>query len=606
MNMKSLNRATQRSTRSAIQHGGGHLGLCGATALALLSGTAPVAGQSALERNLPPERSPVQASISIDPQDFGNPSAEPFGVDLTGVSLIGETQAVATRPATGITGAPQGIDAAAIETALAPFLGQPLSLDLAARIQAAIAGVYRDSGRPFVSVTLPPQEITAGVLQLRVIEFRLGTANVSGANEAEAARIRGSLRVEPGQPIDARALDEDLNWLNRSPYLSAEGTFRPGAETSLTDLEVPVEQAPPFSVTAGWSNTGSEATGRDRYFVGFGASLAPLEGAWMSYQLTGSTEFWDDPTRILPETNDYPSYLSHSGRFVFPIAPRQALEVVPNYVVSREDADAFTTFENTTFELPVIYRSAVSNFIPGRFQGDLYGGLEFKSLERTTFFGGTEVADGRADVVQVVLGWSNVFTDPDDARDRTTIDASLRFSPGSLTSDNTDAAWTAFSNGRVDKTTYAYASANGSHLRQLTTDLAWLTAATGQIASSALPDSERLSLGGLSAVRGYAFDDVSVDSGVVWRNEARFPALSPLADALGQPDTMSTFVFADIGIGRDIGTGTNTSVAGVGLGLDYYAGDNLTANVVAGHAFEDAGMTEAGDWTVNAFLQLSF
>ena len=59
--------------------------------------------------------------------------------------------------------------------ALAPFIGAPLSAHEVAALQAAVAGVYRSFGFPFTSVTAPPQEITTGVLQLRVLTFSAGT-----------------------------------------------------------------------------------------------------------------------------------------------------------------------------------------------------------------------------------------------------------------------------------------------------------------------------------------------------------------------------------------------------------------------------------------------
>ena len=76
-------------------------------------------------------------------------------------------------------------------TCLRPYLGQPLSRKLIAEIEAAIARQYRDLDYPFVSLSTPEQEITGGVLQIRVVEFRTGKVAVKGAkSDAEAARLR--------------------------------------------------------------------------------------------------------------------------------------------------------------------------------------------------------------------------------------------------------------------------------------------------------------------------------------------------------------------------------------------------------------------------------
>lgn len=129
-----------------------------------------------------------------------------------------------------------------------------------------------------------------------------------------------------------------------------------------------------------------------------------------------------------------------------------------------------------------------------------------------------------------------------------------------------------------------------------------------------LPDTERISLGGRYAVRGYNYDDVSVDSGVIWRNELRLPAISPLAglmkregwpQVLGQ-ESLSTFVFADIGFGIDQTTNKSATLAGLGVGFDYSLAKHLTANLITGVALRDAGATRAGDWNVQASVSARF
>ncbi|MDF2097468.1 ShlB/FhaC/HecB family hemolysin secretion/activation protein [Aquibaculum arenosum] len=568
-----------------------------------MTASSQAAAQSAIERNVPPAPERGPATIIIDEQDFGRGSSEPLGVDLSGVTLIGQDEAVQSAPPSGVSGTPEGADPQAMEAALAPFIGQPLSLDLAAEVQAAIAGVYRAAGRPFVSVTLPPQEVTQGILQVRIIEFRLGEARVSGVDEDQAASIRADLRLEPGQPIDARALEEDLSWINRSPFLDVEGTFRPGTETALTELDVPVTRSRPLSVSGGWTNTGSEATGLDRYFLGLDLSLQPLNGAWLSYQVTGSDDLWRNRSKLLPSKGKYPNYLSHAGRIVVPTWPRQALEISPNYVVSREDPNQFITFESTTLELPIIYRSAISNLLPQRYWGDIYGGVSFKRLERTTFFNGTEVADGSADVFQLQLGWSNLLT---DETGRTAFDVSLHGNPGGVLSGNTDKTWSTFSNGRVDQVTYAYVNANVTRITRLPKRFAWLSTATGQVATAPLPDTERMPLGGFSAVRGYTFDDVTVDRALVWRNELRLPTFSPIGEVADIWDSLSPFLFADVGFGSDQWSDRDTTIAGLGAGLDYRIADNLDLNLAAGYALKDAGQTDAKDVTINAFIRARF
>ncbi|WP_235860669.1 ShlB/FhaC/HecB family hemolysin secretion/activation protein [Roseibium suaedae] len=582
----------------------------------LLASAAPEArAQAALERNLPerPVQQPV--SLNVDAQTFTQGDTTPLGVNLSGVHLIGQGQEVDASAPKGISGATESlagsIPASAFQTALTPFLNEPLSIDLAGRVQAAIAKVYRDAGFPFVSVTLPPQEITSGVLQVRVIEFKSGTVSVTGVDAGEAEEISSDLRVERGQPIDARALDEDLSWLNRSPYRRAEGTFRPGEDAALSNLGVAVTASKPWQVFGGWSNSGSSDTGRDRYFLGGNARLPLPGGPWVSYQMTASDALWGDPSIAFPREGHYPDYISHAGRLTIPLFARQSLEIAPAMVATRDDPNAFFSIENTTYEMPVIYRTAISNFLPGHYWGDLYGGVELKRLERKTYFLGTPVADGAVDLFQLVLGWSRNFSDP---YGRTALDLRVKANPDGVLHGNSAEAWRLFSNGRVNGVSYAYLAADVSRITPLPGRFSWISNLSGTLAGQPLPDTERISLGGRYAVRGYNYDDASVDSGAIWRNELRLPAFSPLASLISQDgwpeflrgDSLSAFVFADAGYGVDHGTGKSATLGGLGAGFDYSIGTSLTANFIAGIALRDGGSTEAGDINLQASITARF
>lgn len=572
-----------------------------AMALGLFLAGSPALAQSAIERH-PPKRPDVPtSSVSIAEQDFGRASEAPLGVNLAGIHIIGQSDAVAAHPASGITGiaavgeAGKTVDPTSIRAALSPFLGKPLSLALARDVQAAIARVYKTAGFPFVSVTLPPQEITSGVLQVRVIEFQLGTVAVNG-EPAESA-ISSQLRAKPGEPIDAAQLEEDLSWLNRTPYRRAQGAFRPGEQTGLSNLDLTVRMERPWQVFAGWSNSGSKDTGRDRYFVGANAYLAALGGTVVSYQLTGSDTAFADPGRLVPQDGDYPDYLSHSARITIPTFARQELEIAPAFVASRQEPNPFIAFENRTFELPIIYRSAVSNLLPGHYWGEIYGGVEFKRLERTTYFAGIPVANGGADLFQLVLGWTRTVN---DRLGRTAIDARVKADPGGVLGDNDAAAWSLFSNNRVDDVTYAYAALDISRITPLPAHLTWVSAFSGILSGQPLPDTERMSLGGRYAVRGYGYDDVSVDSGFTWRNELRLPAFALLGRFTGLSDRLSPYLFADAGYGVDKANDDSSTLASVGLGADYDIGKSVSTSLSAAYALTNVGATRSGDWAIQA------
>lgn len=575
---------------------------------ALAQGIAPV------ERNLPPTVT-GQGRLIIGPQDLAAVADDtPMGVELAGVTLIAANDAVDRHPAAGIRiGAIGDISRTALETALLPFLGQSLSRKRIGDIQAAIAGVYRAAGYPFVSVVVPPQEVTGGVLVLRVVEFRIGSVKVSGAEAGTEAGLASRVRAAPGDRISAEALDEDLIWLNRNPYRSVNGVFSPGDGLGLSTLNLEVTQQKPWQVFAGYSNSGTHTTSLDRYFVGFGVQIPGLPESFLSYQVTGSANFWSDPDSVGTGPRQ-PSYYSQAGRLVISTGPRQTVEIAPNYAATRQNAEGTTfAFDNTTLEIPVYYRTAISNLLPGVYAGDLILGASAKMTSRSSYFAGQSYAVASAELFELILGWSATRA---DGWGSTSLSVKLTGNPGEVLGGNNAAHWRQYSLGRVTDATYIYGLGDLSRLTRLPAGFTWVSDLFGLAADQAMPDPAQLNLGGVSATRGYTLDDATVDTGVVWRNELRMPAF-PLLSSLGFANVtnqVSPYAILDVSWGRLYGyrssLGTmpreDYSLAGTGLGVDYTINRNLTATLVGGVALADAIYTKAGDFNLQARIYLSY
>jgi hypothetical protein len=365
-------------------------------------------------------------------------------------------------------------------------------------------------------------------------------------------------------------------------------------------------------VFAGYANTGSEATGNDRWSAGGGAWIPELNDMTLSYRFTRSGEFGPDGSLTSLDITR-PGYLSHAGRIDLPTGSRQALSIAPNYVETNElVAGTPFSFDNQTFELPILYRSAVSNFLPGHYWGDVYFGVEPKWVKRTTAFTGIDVARGDAALFNLVLGWANDFS---EAYGRTSIDARIKVNPGGVLAKDSSADWATFTGGRVTDATYVTAGIDISRITRLPHDFFWVSQFSGLIADQALPDTERLGLGGFYAVRGYGSEEAAGDTGLVWRNELRLPTFSPLANAgmgtnsgMGLADSASPFVFVDLGHGYDFAAKDHTTIASTGLGLDYAIGTNLSASLTGTVALMDSDPTHtrSGDWTFNASLRIAY
>ena len=323
-----------RRVRTSARHGIG-IGTCCALIMACAVAIAPdgIAQAQVVERNLPPEPPRRASAIKIDTNDLlKSDDATPLGVNVQAIVLIGAN--AGAKQIGGVKGVDvsqvSGLDAAALREQLTPFVDRPLSRKLIAEVQAAVAAAYREAGRPFVSVTLPPQEVSSGVLQLRVIVFKVAGIKVTGA--AAESYKQSRIRLVPGQEIDARKLETDLDWANRNPFRQVEAVFGPGKDLGLTDVNIQVTDRKPWQVYAGYANSGTLLTDRNRYYVG--ASGAPSADIFASYQLTGSGNFWVDDG-LFSRTDDA-KYVSQAGRLLTPLGLRTSLEVVGDHVLTNE------------------------------------------------------------------------------------------------------------------------------------------------------------------------------------------------------------------------------------------------------------------------------
>ncbi len=575
-------------------------------AMMLLCGLAGIAtAQQAIERNIPEPAAPSGENLSVKPSATQERDDTPLGVNVTGIRLLGPKDDVVENAPGGISiGTVDDVPEEILRKELAAFLERPLSRALIGEIQAVIVKAYRAVGYPFVSVTVPPQEITGGALQLRIVEFRLGDVKILGEGSDGAQPLRGKVRVLPGSRIDEQQLSEDLDWLNRTPYRRVQGEFSPGVEDATSILGLRVTTAKPWQLTAGWSNTGTADSGRDRGFVGGGVWLGWLNDTTITYQLTANEDVWRKPERIQLATGDRPRYLSHAGRIIVPTLPRQALEISPNFVSMHQEPDDFIAFDNQVFELPIIYRSALSNVVSGLYFGDIYGGVEFKALYRTTTFTGIEVGRGKAELMNLIFGWSHTLK---DGYGRTSFDLRFKVNPGGGLDKNDDATWNLYTGGRVDDINYAYAAFDIGRLTSLPRGFSWISQLSAVAAGQTLPDTERISLGGFYATRGYGIDEGTVDTGFIWRNELRAPPKAPLSGLnIGLRDALSPYVFADFAYGRDLAMGKSLTLLSTGVGLDYNLTGHISTNMSLGYVLRDADKSRVGDWNLQARVSLTF
>ncbi len=575
--------------------------LAASAPLALACAIPAIAQAQAIERNLPPAPQAEPQAIIAPNLTPNSQDDRPIGPTLSGILLLGPQDEVRNAKLDGVsTGLVRRADNAAARAALRPFIGKPMSRKLIAQVESALARYYREAGYPFVSLSTPPQTIGGGLLQVRVVEFHDGAVTVTGAKGKDADRIRQDVRLQPGQAIDAPQLSADLDWINRYPFHHAEAVFSPGDALSGTDLQLQVTDDKPWQVYAGYANSGSASTGWDRYMLGGEVGGLIVPGSLLSYQFTASPDFFDDHGSAFGDAS-HPEYLSHGLRAAFPVAPRQEIEVSFDHVETNQVAEPFKVRQDTD-ELSVGYRTSLSNF--SGLPGDLGLGVEAKSEQRDTFFGGASVLNDTVQVYQFYADWTHAWTDMGGASN---LDLAVHASPGGVGARNTGAAFAQFSNGRVIAGDYEYFTGQFSRSTRLPAGWSLSDTLIAQVAWKPLPDTEQMGVGGADLVRGYTLDDGAYDRAFVLRNELRPPAVTFALPGAHMAAQASPFAFLDAGYGAQEGPVVKTvRPASVGAGTDLALAPAVSVNVTGAYALDNAIATRAGGWRLEARAMVRF
>lgn len=385
-----------------------------------------------------------------------------------------------------------------------PYLGKPVSMAALNRLVGSVQAYYNKMDLPFVSVTLPEQDITTGVVQLLVVEAKLGAVRVEGARWFSDKLYLSSLRTRPGDPLKLSILNDDIAWINKNPFRQANFFFDKGEQVGGTNLVLRTQERLPLRVYAGYNNYGSETTDRNQFLGGFNWGNAFGLGHLLNYQFTMSPDFQQQR--------------GHSGSYAIPLPWRDTLTISGSY--SEIEPKMEEPFD----------RNGMSGSVAIRYDKDLpsFGLLrhilglmpEYKVTDNNLLFGGTPVTDNRTEILQVSLIYSGDIPDNWGAN---TFGFKLTGSPGGLSKRNKTKY---FELTRADaKADYYYATFDLARTQRLPFDFSLLLSGHAQLASGNLLGSEQLGLGGVNSVRGFDEGIVYGDQGYLLRAELHTPAL---------------------------------------------------------------------------------
>jgi len=387
------------------------------------------------------------------------------------------------------------------------FVGKEQDIDGLNDAATKVRAYYRARGYFLSQAYLPRQEIKDGIVEIAVIEARVGKVAVDlkeGSRYSETI-VRGIIEhhLHTGDFITETSLETPLLLLNDFPNAVVRSEIRPSATIGAADLTVRVSDTPGLvSGSVDFDNGGNRFTGQYRYGVTFNLANPFALGDQITYRA-----FRTDDEMGFQRL----SYIVPVGYWGTRIGVAYADF---HYRLGKQFLDTLTHGSGR-----VVTAYAFHPFIRTR-GGNIIGQYAYE----------TKFLDDRDDVAHNITDRkivSNKFGFVGDLRDSVfggglnSFSYTLTFgtlSIGPYVNLASDQAVTgAKTDGNFHKHNYEF-----RRLQKLTDNSNLLLSLTGQVASKNLASAEQFSLGGPQGVRAYPVGEALGDEGYVFQGEYRY------------------------------------------------------------------------------------
>lgn len=420
------------------------------------------------------------------------------------------------------------------------FLNKPLTKHHLIELKKTILDFYRRHGRPVVTLQIPQQKITDGVLEILVIEGKLGDIHVEGNTYFKSNTIRGYVRLNEGNPIDSDILLTDLTWINRNPFRHVDAIFKPGEANGTTDITLLVKDRRPWRVYTGVDNTGYDKTDFIRLFTGanWGKVFGLDHDCSIQYtQAPNPSHFWALTTSYsipLPWRHILTFYGGYSHTH-----PKSTTFKDSNGVLQTKPSPSGSSIQGSTRYNVIL--NPVDTYLQ-----DITVGFDYKRSNAGIEFGEAIKFSRSTNLTQLSLGYHGTF---DSNALKLALAADLFYSPGKWLPNQSYTDYSQSHEGASAR--YLYGRFSLAPTIQLPNAFSFAFNLEGQISTENLLPSEQYGLGGHNTVRGYKERLVNTDNALFSSAELRTPPIS-LMKHKQHKDLLQFLVFLDYGIGRNV------------------------------------------------------
>jgi hemolysin activation/secretion protein len=477
-----------------------------------------------------------------------------------------------------------------IERAVTPYLGEARTIKDIDAARGALEKVYHDRGYRTVLVNIPEQQISSGVVRLRVLEAPVGKLRITGSRYHSLALIRDRLvELNQGSVPNFTEVQKELGDVNRSPDLRVAPVLKASETPGKVDVDLRVTDELPLHAVIEADNRYSANTSHTRVTgeLRYDNLFQRNQSFSLQYQ-TAPTQTSDAKVASL-------SY----------VIPTMSGPVWALYAV-HSDSNIAAVGDLSVIGKGNIFGARFITPLPadGRdYYHNFTAGVDYKDFKQTVVLhGATATVDTPVHYPLFSLDYSGTWLGSVPLEDRrnaatiagrsnTSIDFGINFLVRGLATD-----WQQFAAKRANAGT-SFIVLHPSFTREQVLFKEWSLAfrLDGQLASGPLINNEEFAGGGVDSVRGYTEAERLGDEGARTSLELRTPQL--LTHGFWKADQSYVFLFADAAklfILQPLPQQEATfTIASAGVGLRFKS-HGLTVALDGAHTFKNGYVTQAG------------
>ncbi len=475
-----------------------------------------------------------------------------------------------------------------IEKAVYPFLGPGRTPEDVESARAALEAAFQAQGYQTVSVRVPEQSATGGVIVLKVVEAPVGRLRVKDSTYYDLERIkRGAPSMAEGSVPNFADITRDILALNTFPERRVTPSLRAGVEPGTVDIDLQVEDTLPLHGSVELNNRRSIFTSDLR--LNGSLSYANL---WQLGHSVGMS------FQIAPENTDDEKV--YSGFYLSRFSGIPWLAIILQG--TKQDSNVSTLGGAAVAGRGEIIGARALITLPSAagFYQSVSVGFDYKQFRQSVDLGLAQI-DSPIRYFPVSAIYTATWL---DKLGSTEFGGSVVFNIRGIGSDTAD-----FDNNRfASDGSFIYFRGDLARTQTLPGGAELYAKLQGQITGDALVNSEQIGGGGLNTVRGYLEAEALGDSAIFGTLEVRSPSLLKKWEKQGNEWRFYGFVEGgELFVNEVLPEQKRTiDLASFGVGTRVQLASHFNASLDGAFPLIDATETQAFDFLLNFRLWAEF